>query len=185
MKRMVRLIPILLFLICSCEKENIDFGFEKFTIKAGHHYSRERGMNFALGETFSFSAMFNETAMYVSDTLINQQDVNKLYGFSDHTIDNHENSARFGWRWYQNQIQIFAYTYADGVREMKQVGVAEISEANDYEIRATDTSYLFTFKGEVISMKRGHISSGPCVTLFPYFGGNETAPHDIEIYLKK
>ena len=51
MKRMARLIPILFLLACSCKKENIDFGFEKFTIKAGNHYSRERGVNFALWET--------------------------------------------------------------------------------------------------------------------------------------
>lgn len=189
MKRLATLIPIVFLLVSSCKKENLGLGFEKFTIKTGHHYSREKGINFALGKTFFFSAKFNKTAMYVTDTLINQQDINKLYGFTDHCDDPEKNSARFGWRWYQNQIQIFAYTHVDGVcsvnDNMKQIGVAQINETNAYEIRITDTSYLFTFKGESVSMKRGHIGTGVCVTLFPYFGGNEVAPHDIEIYLKK
>ncbi len=178
---------ILVLGMASCKKlkENI-FTFEVGPKIKDGHFSRSLGRTdcFFKGNKLFFSAKFNETAEYtITTNPINQLDVNKLYGFTDRTRDDHDNSARFGWRWNPPRLEIFAYTYANGVRDMKQFSApAGINEENNYSIEITDTEYLFSFKGETVSMKRGKVSNcGNCYRLFPYFGGDEKAPQKIGI----
>ena len=50
------------------------------------------------GDEIKFAAKFNSSAIYDLGN-DNQDDVNKLFGFSDCYSAHHSNSARFGWRW--------------------------------------------------------------------------------------
>ena len=132
-----------------------------------------------------FEATFDASAIYQTRNLDNQADINKLYGLSDCRTDHHSNSARFGWRWYSNQLEIHAYTYLNKVRQSRLVGVVELNKAYRYQIQLLDNKYVFTLNDKVIELPRHCTGNGEGYQLYPYFGGDETAPHDIKIAIKE
>lgn len=156
---------------------------EWFEIDAGDHSSTAR-VSVHSGDELDFFATFDPTAEYTTDDPANQGDINKLYGFSDCDSHHHTNSARFGWRWYDDELQIFAYTYADGIRDWEQLGVVGFGGAHHYRLESVGDQYRFSLDGgpEVV-MDRGCTSTLVRYRLYPYFGGDETAPHDIRIHI--
>lgn len=157
---------------------------DAYVIEAGNHASTHTVSLFT-GSQMVFDALFDESAIYETVDASNQADINKLLGFSDCTSHHHTNSARFGWRWFDEELQIHAYTYADGSRSHVFLGTAEIDEISTYSIAIDSDSYLFTFDGVTTEVDRGCSGSGVKYRLYPYFGGDETAPHDITIYLEE
>lgn len=156
-------------------------GGEEFVIEAGEHGA---GFDVALhgSAEVRFEALFDETAIYETVDPRNQADINKLYGFSDCSSHHHTNSARFGWRWFDDALQIFAYVYADGVRHYEYIGDATLGRRSSYHIGTEGAAYVFEFGGRVVYMPRGCAGDGGVkYRLYPYFGGDETAPHDIVI----
>lgn len=154
-----------------------------YTIKEGDHYSTYEVSNYS-GDNLKFSAIFDESAIYTSEIEENQHDINKLYGFSDCKSHHHQNSARFGWRWYRDRIEIMAYTYVEGERQSKFVGVAQMHKSHNYGIRIVDDKYIFSFDDVAVEMPRGCEDEVKLkYRLFPYFGGDEVAPHDITIFI--
>lgn len=153
-----------------------------YVIPAGAH--SPSGLNAAVqvGAEARFEALFDESAVYATVDPANQEDINKLYGFSDCSSHHHTNSARFGWRWFEGAVQIFAYIYADGERMWAYLGDARIGEPARYALYADGAEYVFEFGGETARMPRGCAGDGGVkYRLYPYFGGDETAPHDISI----
>lgn len=69
-----------------------------------------------------FVVKFDSSAIYNTVDPSNQYDINKLYGFSDNDSLHQRYSARFGWRWSDNALRIFAYVYNSGVRSSKELG---------------------------------------------------------------
>lgn len=117
---------------------------------------------------------------------VNQLDINKLYGFSDNNAVHQQFSARFGWRWSDSALYLFGYTYNNGIRAYKKLGSVKIGTENFCSIKVDSTSYIFTLNDAVDSMERK--SSTPDAVgyqLYPYFGGDELAPHDINIWIKQ
>lgn len=171
---------ILAFLV-SCEPEWVD-PYETFVIEKGSHGNFGRIQSLVSDETH-FRAIFNETAIYTSGTAENQHDANKLLGFSDCNSHHHQHSARFGWRWLNDQLEIVAYCYNSGKRIIEYVGAVELNEMNDYYITLTENSYEFRLNnGPVVSIPRiKPCDRGFYYMLWPYFGGDEVAPHNIEI----
>ena len=158
---------------------------EQFLIKAGHHRSVSRIRLFS-GPLLQFVAIFDDSAMYETQTLENQHDINKLYGFSDCTSQHHRNSARFGWRWYNDRLEILAYTYVHGERQSRFMGTVTLNEPHAYGIALAGGEYVFTLDGTVARMPRGCDGNGGIkYMLWPYFGGDETAPHDIRILVSE
>ncbi|UII26213.1 hypothetical protein LVD15_23400 [Fulvivirga maritima] len=109
------------FSLAACEVE-IDNPLERnanewYTIRAGSHSSNPMPEGFSDDELV-FTALFDSSAVYKTEAEANQADINKLMGFSDCGAHHHENSARFGWRWYNDELQVFAYCYVDGVRKL-------------------------------------------------------------------
>jgi len=164
-----------------CEPE-INEPFEAFVIKAGKHNSVTRAQ-FLQSSTLKFNAIFNESAIYNSKDPINQHDTNKLMGFADCNVHHHVNSARFGWRWLNDQLEILAYCYFKNERQIKLVGVVELNQAYEYNITLHDNTYEFNLEGfsTVIMPRESKCKVGAYYMLFPYFGGDEVAPQDIEI----
>lgn len=188
-----RLFPVLLVLslaaaLTSCEI-HLENPFEKdlssreFLIRAGEHYSTPRLMETFDGERLAFRATFDESAKYDLGDPALQTNKNKLMGFSDCSSEHHENSARFGWQWFNNRLEIYAYCYSGGQRLEQFVGSVELDKENLYEIARTPDQYVFFLNGEKkASIARENVCSGGAnYMLYPYFGGSVPAPHDVRI----
>jgi len=80
------------------------------------------------------------------------------------------------------RIEIFAYYYVDSHLNYKSMGFTQPNTVNHYEIWAKESVYWFRFNSEIFETLRvKNCVHGLRVRAFPYFGGNETAPHDMEI----
>ncbi|RDV11944.1 hypothetical protein DXT99_23260 [Pontibacter diazotrophicus] len=136
-------------------------------------------------ERVRFSVIFDSTAVYATKDPANQRDMNKLYGLSDCSSDHHTNSVRFGWRWYGERLEVHAYTYRNKVRESAFIGYVTLGKPSACEIRLEDQAYVLTMDGKSVSLPRNCNGKGEGYQLYPYFGGDEAAPHDITISIQE
>ncbi len=164
-------------------KENTEDGFTTYIIQQNNHYTNNN-IGLVTSNKLKFIAKFDESAVYTTADKANQADINKLYGFSDCGSDHQSNSARFGWRWYNNQLEILAYTYKNQVRSEQFITAVELNKEYEYELEALDGKYVFKLDGKTVEMERGCSGNSNKYKLFPYFGGDETAPHEIKIQIK-
>ncbi|MEQ9468296.1 MAG: hypothetical protein RLN88_12860 [Ekhidna sp.] len=176
------LIP-LIFALFSCEPP-MEHPYENFIIPAGRHDNGWK-LQSLQSNTLSFATIFDQSAIYQTSTTENQHDINKLMGFSDCNSTHHENSARFGWRWLDGKLEIYAYAYVNGERITEYIGDVELDQPADYQLQITNDHYLFYLQGhDPVSIRReAPCSKGLYYMLFPYFGGDEVAPHDIRIQI--
>lgn len=158
----------------------------RFITYKGEHYSWPRVTESLQTNSLKFDARFNETAIYDFGDQALQSDKNKLMGLCDCNSTVHQNSARFAWQWFNNRLEIYGYTYVNGVRQEQFVGVVNVGEFNHYEISLTDSHYVFKLNGgEPVYMQRGKgCTTGVYLKLWPYFGGHVPAPHDVSIDIK-
>lgn len=157
-----------------------------FTIKKDHHGAKGIRAGMFTAKTMERRVRFDDTSMYETSVASNQGDINKLFGFSDCSTAHHKNSARFGWRWFNNALEIHAYTYAKKKREHKLLKKIEINTSYDMKIKINKKKYVFSIDGvELAEMNRGCKRGGLKYKLYPYFGGDEKAPHDIHIEIDK
>jgi hypothetical protein len=155
-----------------------------YTIKKGGH-SSSSPFKVVSADRIRFEVVFDSSAIYKTAKPANQADINKLYGLSDCGSDHHTNSARFGWRWYNNQLEIHAYTYLNKKRQSALVGVVPLGKPAVYEIKMQEGEYVFTLNGVQVKLPRACNGKGEGYQLYPYFGGDEVAPHDIKIAIKE
>ena len=162
-------------------------GYQEFIIEAGAHYASTNPYKaISNKKEIHFKVWFDSTCIYTNTNPVNQSDINKLYGFGDCGTDHQQSSARFGWSWNGNVFDIFAYCYNNSVRQWKLLGSVHPLEKADLSISVSPKKYLFRFNEKLESMER------TCSTeqiegyqLYPYFGGNEPAPHKMIIYIKE
>lgn len=175
---MEHLVFIIMLILCvSCK------GVKTYTINEGEHDSGTH-VEIVLKKDLNFFALFNNTAIYETDDPTNQGDINKLYGFSDCSSEHQTNSARFGWRWFNNQLEIHAYTYANGERKSKYIKAVSLNKSSQYKLKTIGDQYQFTVDEKVVTMNRGCNSDSYLkYKLYPYFGGDEVAPHDITVII--
>lgn len=162
----------------SCCK-NVKLRKYVFTILKGKHPS-VRKIKLFKQNLFTFSFRFDESAKY--DLLdVDQYDTNKLIGFK-YGIDPHKNSARFGWRWSldKQHIVIVGYSYVNGDRSIFDIGYCLPNESCNGEIEVTDKEFIYRFRGVEYKAAKTKNSMWKFF-LFPYFGGNKKAPHNINI----
>jgi len=162
-----------------------------FKIKKGKHFSGNffyKLLNFFnFKKSIKFNVKFDESSYYDLGNP-NQLDVNKLFGFS--TGYHHKNSARFGWNSVaKDSVAIYSYCYVDGVRKINFITNIKIN--SEYKMSIVDRRFYYFFSvidsnGNVFrdNVSKNNIS-GVGYSLWPYFGGDEKAPHDIEISLTK
>lgn len=187
-----------ILLVSSCKKDDtspepqqsvsapIPTTFKTFTIQKGAHYCDETGLKqVTITNNISFNVRFDSSAMYKTTDPANQEDINKLWGFSEGN-DHHLHSARIGWAYARNALRLYGYVYADSIRyfkEIKTIGFGEIVKCQikitteGYEISAGSSSILLP-RAPKSTITRGY-------QLFPYFGGDETAPHRITINIQE
>jgi hypothetical protein len=174
----------------SLEKDNsnpsIPRGFTEYFIKKGEHYSNQSGITVLNSARLKCDVIFDSSAIYQNSQAYNQGDVNKLIGFSDCGAGHHENSARLGWNWNGSQIVIYAYAYSGTQRIIQPIDSVKIGRTISCSVEAIEGNYHFAVGESKVSIQRfcGNYT-GEFYKLFPYFGGDETAPHDIRIYIKE
>src|SRR5688500_4943267 len=100
-----------------CDSENADLVLKEeaksdsaviYKIPSGSHYSIQSTYQPLSVARMRFKARFNSSAIYQTADQDNQADINKLYGMSDCASSHQVNSARFGWRWFKNTLEIWA-----------------------------------------------------------------------------
>lgn len=159
-------------------------GYSTWLIKKDNHYAETGSFSKFNGTIIQFKAIFDSSAIYQTKLISNQNDINKLYGVADCGTHHHENSARFGWRWNGETVEILAYYYVNKVRKSVKLGNAGIGQENRYVISVEGNQYVFQYNEKVTKVER-HCDSPEFdgYLLYPYFGGDETAPHDISIHI--
>lgn len=159
-------------------------GLQKYTIRAGEHHSTLTYESAEL-ESLQFKALFDSSAIYQNTEAINQAEINKLYGLSDCNSYHHTNSARFGWRWFDNKLEIWAYIYENGQPKSSFVDTVALNQFYQYTIRFEKNKYVFEVNNKVIELPRLCEEKALGYKLFPYFGGEEAAPKDISIWIEE
>ena len=166
-----------------------------FIIPRGDHYSSGLFFESISSDRLDFCFEFDQSAVYnLGEDNANQADINKLFGFAEGSpLNIHQNSARFGWRWYNNELQILAYSYTGGTRKSILIGTADIGFVYSGSIRSTETAYIFNWNGNLpagaadsvftINKDVPYINSVKYLS-YPYFGGDQTAPHEIRIKIR-
>lgn len=172
----MRLILLVTFiLLSSCGKKD---NSEIFKIKEGDHKS-SNSLEFTNKSSWDFKFQFDSSSIYKTIDPINQWDVNKLIGISDGGL-HQKNSARFGWRWFDGKLELMAYTHYRGNFEFQKITDIEIGKEYIGTIQYGE-EYIFICNGVSVFMRRDRNIHTNNYYLWPYFGGDEVAPHDIKI----
>ena len=189
MKNLVIILQLLVF--AGCKKDAVETPvvsttpvYTKYSILQGTHYCDKTTIKVFTGDHINFNVKFDSTAIYKTTDPVNQYDINKLYGFSEGT-DNHLNSARIGWGWNNNALRLYAYVYAGGVRSFKEISIVTIGEVICITISIAEKEYIFSVNGKKLSMSRSmEVGTVTGYWQYPYFGGDEAAPHNTYIYIQ-
>lgn len=170
---------MLLIILTSCIKSQNE---KVFIIKKGHHYSDN--LPKLVRNKLEYDVKFDASCAYTIDK-VEQADINKVFGFNSCTATHDYQSARFGWRWYNDSLQIFYYVYNQGKREYGYLTTLKIGEFYRLKLEQTAVKYVFTVNNVVYEHKKVWNCNAPYnYHLWPYFGGNTPAPHDIIITFK-
>lgn len=181
MKKFLFLIGSGLIFLFGCLKKD-ESGFYIFKIKKGDHRSTTRYQRVSTN-SLNFTIILTESCKYQSNSPDNQLDINKVFGMSDG--GNHmNNSARIGWRYYNNKLELHAYTHYNGNFDFKKICDVDADKEYNCQISYMDGYYNFVVNSVSVTMPRFENSDKKKYLLYPYFGGDETAPQDITIKVK-
>lgn len=196
MKNFIPCNLVLLFLTaCSKPADNlienrissreISSDYVTYTIKEGAHYSDKSTFKPVEFSELKFTVQFDSSAIYTSKEKINQSDINKLYGFSDNDAHHHQYSARFGWSWTENALHLYTYVYNGGKVEATDLGTIDLGTEILCSIKILSEWYVFRLNDKEVKIRRESSTVlGKGYMLYPYFGGDEVAPHMVTIRIK-
>lgn len=173
----------ILIAFIGCRKID-DNGYRTYTIKKGKHRSGYRYVT-TRSDLIEFKVIFDESAEYECKDPINQYDINKLYGVSD-CGDNHmDYSIRFGWRWINDSLQLLWFRHQHGEFSFEPLRYIDINQSYDCSIEITDDNYILGIDNTKFYVERTCPHNYKRYMLYPYFGGDEKAPHTITIRIKE
>lgn len=160
--------------------------FVRYTIIQGQQFCDKNVYTPIDKAALNFIVKFDSSAVYENLDTSNQRDINKLFGCSDNNAQHHLYSARFGWRWNDKALHLFAYVYNGGVQTNKELTTVEIGKEVNCSIKIKGNQYTFTVDGKTETMPRESTTATAIgYKLYPYFGGDEHAPHTISIWIKE
>lgn len=163
-------------------------------IKKGTHYARPLqlfkkllGIRFCREREMTCVVRFDKSCKY--KIYQDQSDINKLFGFS--LGMHHKNSIRVGWRWLNGNLELCSYIYENGVR-LKEKVLCNCDFVREYKIDVhlvvVDGMYRVYIYVNGTMKHRQHLATKVkkyvSYPLSLYFGGNCTAPHDMNIDYK-
>lgn len=161
------------------------------TIKTGTHSSFKLPSLVIGQDKITYKVRFTPSCRYEIG-LADQLDINKLFGIG-YFPHHHKNSMRFGWRYVidMDAIEIMAYYYVDGQRMYEHVAFLKIDGNYTFIMYILPDGHLLTVldddgkyvAGDVLINHLKGRNFG--YLLRPYFGGNQTAPHNIHIDMKR
>ncbi len=170
----MKILIAILMVVTSCQKpkENI------YTIKS--HYSCQSIK--VAPKTLNFRFKFDESAKYELDT-INQRDWNKLTGFTQLGREL-TNSCRIAWRWYNDSLQMTYYIHDKGntIKTEYAFWTTKLNVYNYGVIKDLADEYYLEVEGVGVYIPKHSIYDR--YYCYPYFGGDQEAPHKIKIYLE-
>ncbi len=181
-----------------------------FKVKKGKKFFWGPRLNFFTKNhrEFHVRAFFMDDCKYQLNE--NYDQINKLTGQSYNLMPfydrdtkswkpgHHKNSVRFGWRCLDGErIEILAYVYIDKVR--KDRVLLSIGTGEWVHLSFIETEEYYTFnalseegEGRIVKFKKNNTKKGFLGLfinrLYPYFGGQMAAPHDMRLellYFKK
>ena len=166
------------------EKLSAESKYIEYVIPKGQHYAAGTNVRLLQKKLLAFKVRFDSSCIYKVKAE-NATDINKLYGFSDCGSSHQVNSARFGWVWNGSAIELYAYCYAESNRNSKFLGTVAIGREVELGLAVEPGKYVFTLNGFKEYMQRScNDDTSESYQLFPYFGGDEVAPHDVRIFIK-
>lgn len=158
-----------------------------YIIKKGEHYSAHPVKPYFGKTSFKVTVNFDESCRYDLGG-VDQLDVNKLFGVS---FGNHEvNSIRIGWAYNLETLKmdIYTYTYENSVRKINKIGSCSLAENVVINLKLNFGSSTYQ-TNSIISIPQEQVFaySYPALKagyyLYPYFGGNNPAPHEMSIQM--
>lgn len=150
-----------------------------YKIPSGGHSAKGLHMSLVIGNTLMrFKAKFYPNCIYTPQRVPEQ--ISKLSGISYGL--HHNCSARVGWRSDGSRIEVLSYVYtAHGQRSSQSLGFIGVDEWHEFKIRRVGTTVF-------LNMDNGQIQSFTLFKprkigyrLYPYFGGEIPAPHEMWI----
>lgn len=192
MKKIIYFLILVKLTSCSCEKPDIAAELTPpkpqqdtvvtYIIKKGNHYADQSSLQLLNKPAIVARITFDSSAIYTSVDPVNQADVNKLIGFSDCGTDHQQNSARLGWSWNGNELILYAYAYVNSQRIIKTLGAVPLKQTINCSVNAASNYYYFKAFNYTDSIPRHCLGyTGVSYKLYPYFGGDEVAPHEVHI----
>ena len=166
----------------SCKK--ITDKYKTFTIREGKHRSTN-ALNYSKDTVFGWDIEFDSSAIYKTVDSLNQLDINKLIGWSDCSTSHMENSIRFGWRWLNDSLEIHWFKHEHGKFSFDLIKRVSICEEHYYEMTITTWDYKLSVDGTYVHIPKNCPDRYRRYQLYPYFGGDEPAPHKITIKIKR
>jgi len=158
----------------------------KYTIPKGEHYARQNTFQSINLEELNFTVRFDSSAIYQTSDPANQEDINKLYGFSDNHAEHQQFSARVGWNWARGTLRLYGYVYNNGQRVSQEITSIQVGTEYACSIKISADQYIFSVGHVELRLPReSKTTEAQGYKLFPYFGGDETAPHEIDIWIKE
>lgn len=139
-------------------KQPID---KTYTIKKEKHYSGKRFRPFFRKRKLTAIVTFHKGCRYNGSNQLTEQ-VNKAVGFGD--LNHHKNSTRLGWKYnsINDNIDLFNYEYVNGKRKIIYIKSVDIDKKTKVYLSSSKPYWFGKY-------------------LFPYFGGEEPAPHKVKI----
>ena len=177
----------LLLLLFSCTKETDDLGYRTYIIPEGKHRSGSF-FNHPDNSRIKFHFILDESAEYTTEIPENQYDVNKIYGFSDFGKTHRKYSIRLGWRYIEGNIELCWLKRENNSMSSGFIRNIDINTSYEAMIDIETFYYTITIDGDTTMVRRrpdGFWGTIRRYYLYPYFGGNEFAPHDITIKIKE
>jgi len=166
-----------------------------YLIKKGNHYASMSIFEKigAIGwkiNSLSMRFVFRKECWWPTPRNQDDYDQNKLAGIGYGT-NHHNNSVRLTWvPDFDNpgMIKVSGYTY-DEKKEGQKFTIAfikavHIGDTITGKIESREGSYYITVDDVTVRMDNIHTDPNLCFRLFPYFGGNNTAPADMVIELE-
>ena len=164
----------------SCKKIKNDY--VTFFINKGKHRSTA-AYNTTKDSVFNWRIIFDSSAIYTTEDINNQLDVNKLIGWSDCGDNHSESSIRFGWRW-TDSLEIHWFKHENGNFSFAKITSVDICSSHDYYLKIHTWDYEMRVDGVRVFVPRNCVEQKRRYQLYPYFGGDETAPHRVKIKIK-
>lgn len=173
-------------MVSGCEKLEKDEDFELFVINKGQHEIQNKKNEYTLDNKLDFMVLFDSSAIYTTTNAENQGDINKLFGFTDCKSAVHENSARFGWNWSGDKLRLYTYSYIKGTRFVKYLTDLTLNTPVHCAIEIKKKMFYFFVDAQLVDSIERSVKEmvGEKFICHPYFGGDEVAPHTINIKLK-